>query len=43
VNDRVQVPGPGQGEGDLPGGLVVGRVGEAAGDLDLAAAVAWRG
>ena len=42
VNDRVQVPGPGQGEGDLPGGLAVGRVSEAAGDLDGGAGGAWR-
>ena len=41
-DDRVYVPGPGQGEGDLPGGLAVGRVSEAAGDLDGGAGVAWR-
>jgi hypothetical protein len=35
-----RVPGPGQGKDDLPGGLAIGRVGEAAGDLDGGLSVA---
>ena len=41
-DDRVRVSGPGQGQGDLPGGLAGGWVGEAAGDLDGGVSVAWR-